>query len=101
MDSAEPVRERYLCNMKLTMHIGARIKEVLESMPKEYTITWFASQIHCDRRNVYYIFERPTIDTGLLQLISEVVNHNFFRDLADDFDSAIPSEGDIGDEVER
>lgn len=73
--------------MKPTMHIGARIREVLESMPRQYSINWFAAQIHCDRRNVYYIFNRPTIDTGLLEQISEVLGHNFFRDLADDYDT--------------
>lgn len=72
--------------MKTTMHIGDRIKSVFESLPRQYTIAWFAAKIHCDRRNAYYIFERPTIDTGLLLKISEVLNHNFFRDLADDFD---------------
>ncbi len=72
--------------MKQTMHIGAQIKKVFEAMPRQYTIGWFAGQIHCDRRNVYYIFERSTIDIDQLAKISEILNHNFFRDLADEFD---------------
>ncbi len=76
--------------MKQTMHIGAQIKKVFEAMPRQYTIGWFAAQIHCDRRNIYYIFERPTIDTDQLAKISEILNHNFFRDLADDYDSGSP-----------
>lgn len=71
--------------MKDSMHIGNRIKTVLESMPRQYTISWFAKQIHCDRRNVYYIFDRSTIDTGMLARISQILGHNFFRDLADSF----------------
>lgn len=53
-------------------------------MPRKYSISWFAEQIHCDRRNIYYIFERPTIDTGLLLQISKALQHNFFQDIADE-----------------
>lgn len=60
-------------------------------MPRQYTLTWFAAAIHCDRRNLYYIFDRPTIDTGMLLRISEALGHNFFRDLADDFDVSNPT----------
>ena len=66
------------------MHIGKKIKEVLDSQPKDHTITWLARQIPCDRRNIYHIFTRPTIDTALLARISEILNHNFFLDLAND-----------------
>lgn len=46
-------------------------------------VTWFAAKLNCDRRNVYDIFQRPTIDTQLLAQISIVLNHNFFQDLSD------------------
>ena len=45
-------------------------------------VTWFAAQLNCDRRNIYDIFQRPTIDTQLLAQISLVLNHNFFQDIA-------------------
>ena len=72
-----------------SMKIGQRIKQQFDAMPKDCTITWFAQQIHCDRRNVYRIFERDNIDIVLLARISQVLNHDFFADL-----SAILQESD-------
>lgn len=66
------------------MHIGQQIKKVLDSKPKAQTVTWFASQLHCNRRNAYYIFANPTIDTGLLARVCKVLNHDFFADLSED-----------------
>lgn len=68
------------------MHIGAYIKEVFDDGPKTWTITWFASQLNCDRRNIYNIFARQSIDTELLTRISRILNHNFFADIAETID---------------
>lgn len=78
--------------MNEAMHIGKQIKKVFDKMPRHCTISWFAGQIHCDRRNVYFILERPTIDTGLLHKISLALNHNFFLDLAESYDTEEPEE---------
>ncbi|MDE6826237.1 MAG: XRE family transcriptional regulator [Paramuribaculum sp.] len=67
------------------MHIGIRIKEVLDSKSKGQTATWFAQQLHCDRRNVYSIFSRASIDTDLLRRISVILDHDFFRDLSEEY----------------
>lgn len=64
------------------MLIGKRIKEILKQ--KRYTAVWFAKEINCDRRNVYNIFKRSSIDTELLKRISIVLNHDFFKDLSED-----------------
>lgn len=66
------------------LHIGKRIKEVFDSQPKRHTVKWFAEQLHCDRRNIYRIFERNNIDVVLLKQISEVLGHDFFKDLSGD-----------------
>ena len=50
---------------------------------KGCNVTWFATQLNCHRRNIYDIFNRPSIDTQLLERISLVLNHNFFQDLSD------------------
>ena len=42
----------------------------------------FAHLIGCERNNVYNIFKRSKIDTIQLKRICEVLNHNFFQDLA-------------------
>lgn len=55
----------------------------LERKNPKCTVTWFAGQLNCDRRNVYDIFKRATIDTQLLIQISLILNHNFYEDLAD------------------
>lgn len=46
----------------------------------------FAHLIGCERGNVYDIFKRSKIDTIQLKRICEVLNHNFFQDLANDLD---------------
>lgn len=67
--------------MEKKQTIGELIEqEVRKQMP----ITQFADAICCQRNNVYDIFRRSKIDIILLKRISEVLNHNFFQDLAND-----------------
>ena len=58
------------------VHIGKKIKEVLDQM--RFRKTEFADMINISRTVVYDIFKRETIDTGLLQTISNVLKHDFF-----------------------
>ena len=58
------------------IHIGQKIREVLENSPM--SITDFAAKINRTRAVAYDIFKRSTIDTGLLQRISKVLNYDFF-----------------------
>lgn len=67
------------------MHIGAYIKEIFDGGPKKWTVVWFARQLNCDRRNIYNIFSRQSIDTELLFRISKILNHNFFIRLSEDY----------------
>ena len=64
------------------MHIGQRIKQVLEERDKP--VTWFAKEINCERTNVYNIFSRKDISSGLLQKICVILNHDFFKELSQD-----------------
>lgn len=68
-----------------TMKIGQRIKAVFDEMPKQCTVSWFAAELHCDRRNVYRIFEKDNIDIHLLARISSILSHDFFADLSREF----------------
>lgn len=68
-----------------TMKIGERIKSVFDDMPKSCTISWLASQLHCDRRNVYRIFAKDNIDIHQLAEISRILDHDFFADLSQAF----------------
>ena len=62
------------------IHIGQQVKLVLET--KGISITEFAKRINKSRENVYSIFTRKTIDTGLLTKISEVLEFDFFKPLS-------------------
>ena len=61
--------------------IGQLIEE--EVRRQGMTMESFANAIRCTRKNVYDIFKRNSVDVPRLQIISQVLNHNFFQDLAD------------------
>lgn len=63
-------------------HIGNRIKEIFLLQPKSHNIEWFARQLHCQRANIYKIFNKQTIDTLLLINISRALRHDFFADIS-------------------
>lgn len=61
---------------KSKIHIGKKIKEILDKTP--ISVVDFAKKINLTRNGAYKVFEKETIDTGQLQAISKVLNHNFF-----------------------
>ena len=65
------------------MHIGQKIKEVLEQ--RHRPVTWLAREINCERTNVYNIFSRKDISTGLLQKIGVILEYDFFKDLSEEY----------------
>jgi len=58
------------------VHIRRLIREKFEA--SGLTKKAFAKKINLSSRHVYSLFERESVDTWLLQRISEVLNHNFF-----------------------
>ena len=64
------------------MHIGSLIEQELRR--QDWSVTWLASELHCDRTNVYKVFKKKSIDTQLLENISVILRHNFFLDYADE-----------------
>ncbi|MBD5230582.1 MAG: XRE family transcriptional regulator [Muribaculaceae bacterium] len=79
------------------MHIGAYIKEVFDNGPKNWTVTWLARQLNCDRRNIYNIFIRHSIDTELLMRLSVILQHNFFASLAREYKEEVKAAQMCGD----
>lgn len=65
------------------MNIGARIKNVLQQ--KGHTAMWLADRIPCERSNVYNIFKRQSINIELLYDLSVILEHDFFKELSDEF----------------
>lgn len=59
------------------IHIGELIKTELQR--QERSASWLANKINCNRTNIYKIFLRQSIDTELLFIISNALNHNFFK----------------------
>lgn len=65
------------------MHVGQKIKEVLAQRHKP--VTWLAREIDCERTNVYNIFSRKDISTGLLLKIGNILDYDFFKDLSEEY----------------
>ena len=61
----------------MTVNIGGKIKQVFDK--KGMTVSEFGRRINKSRENVYSIFRRKTIDTGLLGKIGEVLEYDFFQ----------------------
>ena len=64
-------------NQPALIHIGQKIQEVFDQ--KGLKLTDFADQLGTVRQNVYRIFKKRHLDTGLLTKISQVLSHNFFQ----------------------
>lgn len=59
------------------VEIGQKIKEVFEN--RNMKLTDFADELGTVRQNVYRIFKKRHVDTGLLLKISQVLGYNFFQ----------------------
>ena len=66
------------------IHIGNIIKKQFDTQGS--TVSWFAKQLCCDRTNISSIFKRESIDTALLEKISVILNHDFFKYYSEDID---------------
>lgn len=64
------------------MNIGKHIEEILRGQGK--SASWLAHEIPCERTNVYNIFKRKSLDVKLLQRISIVLEHDFFKELSEE-----------------
>ena len=61
----------------MTVEIGLKIKEIFDQ--RNMKLTDFADELGTVRQNVYRIFKKQHLDTGLLLKISQVLDHNFFQ----------------------
>jgi len=64
------------------MSIGELIKSIAEQ--KHVSATELGNLIGCERKNIYKIFEKSSLNTTQLALISKALDHNFFEDIAKD-----------------
>ncbi len=61
----------------MAIEIGLKIKEIFDQ--RNIKLTDFADELGTVRQNVYRIFKKRHLDTGLLLKISQVLDHNFFQ----------------------
>jgi len=64
-------------NFAFMVHIGQKIRKIVNE--QKIPVKEFASKINKSRTVVYNIFERKTIDTGLIDNIGDALKHNFFQ----------------------
>ena len=61
------------------LHIGKMIKAVFDE--SGLSVSEVARRIHTARSNVYFIFERPSIDMEQLLDLCDALDHNFLDDI--------------------
>ena len=66
------------------MHIGQHIKQVMRK--KNITATQLAKDICCTRPHIHKIFRKDNLDISLLLHISKALNHDFFKDLSEEYE---------------
>ena len=65
--------------MQEKLHIGKMIKAVFDE--SGLSVSELARRIHTARSNVYFIFERPSIDMEQLLDLCDALDHNFLDDI--------------------
>ena len=60
------------------VHVGEMVRTEMRQQGR--TVAWLASNICCEKSNVYKLFRRKSIDLEQLMRISEALGHNFLRD---------------------
>jgi plasmid maintenance system antidote protein VapI len=63
-----------------TIHLGNMIKRELKAQGR--SVSWLARTINMERSSIYKIFDRDSLDVGLLIRISIVMDHDFFLDVS-------------------
>ena len=63
--------------------IGQEIKRVVKK--RGLTVEELATALNVSKPNVFDIYRRETIDTGLLERLCKVLNHNFFQSFSERF----------------
>ena len=67
------------------IHMGEMVEQAFREYQKTHsgcTADSFAAQICCERRNLYDIFHRQSIDIQLLMQICVALEYNLFEDIA-------------------
>ncbi len=61
--------------------IGQEIKRIVKK--RGMTVEELALALNVSKPNIFDIYRRETIDTGLLERLCKVLNHNFFQSFSE------------------
>jgi len=61
-------------------HVGHIIKAVFDEQGR--TVKWFAEKMHCNRTNIYKMFEKPHLNSDIIARASQALGHDFFFDIS-------------------
>lgn len=62
---------------RVPVHVGKKLKEVLEAHRPKVAKTAFAREIGRSTKNLYELFTYPSIDSAILAKASVLLNHDF------------------------
>ena len=74
-----PLKRQRKMDTQDKLHIGQMIKAVFDD--SGLSVAELARRIHTTRSNVYFIFERSSIDIKQLLDLCKALNHNFLDDI--------------------
>ena len=60
--------------------MGHIIKQVFDEQGR--TVNWFAKKMHCNRTNIYKIFEKQHLNSDTIQRASKALEPDFFYDIS-------------------
>ena len=63
--------------------IGQEVKKIVKK--RGFTVEELASALNVSKPNIFDIYRRETIDTGLLERLCKVLNYNFFQYYSDKY----------------
>lgn len=59
------------------INIGEHIQQQVKAQGK--TSIWLARELGCHRTNIYRIYEKHTVDTGILLRLCRILHYDFFQ----------------------
>lgn len=55
---------------------------------------WLAQELSYNRTTMYKIYDKASLDTQMLLRISRIMKYDFFKDLSQELETALPSPSD-------
>lgn len=73
-------RYNFIRRRMADFHAGHIIKRVFDEQGR--TVAWFAKKMHCNRTNIYKMFEKRHLNSEIIQRASKALEHDFFLELS-------------------